>query len=264
MKTIKSIVTKLLLVSIMLSLASCGKWDIFGMKGEGSVVSEDIDFALVEGIILDIPANVYLVQGDEQSIRIEAQQNILDNILLVDSDGILKVTFDDNVTQCKTIGIYMTIQNLRKVNLRGAGNIISESVFACDDNLEILISGAGMADIIANAQKVDLNISGAGEINFETVCQTLNSNISGSGDINLVGGNALTANFKTSGSGKISAYDFNIEKCSINISGAGDNYVNVSESLNIRISGIGNAYYRGNPKLSVNITGLGKVINDNK
>ncbi|MDY0200944.1 MAG: head GIN domain-containing protein [Tenuifilaceae bacterium] len=264
MKTVRSIVTKLLLVSIVLSLASCGKWDIFGMKGKGPVVSEDINFALVEGIILDIPANVYLTQGDEQSIRIEAQQNILDNILLYDKDGIFKVTFDDNVTQCKTISIYMTIQNLQKIHLRGAGNIVSESEFACNDNLEISISGAGKADIIADARKVDLTISGAGQINFETVCETLNSNISGSGDINLLAGTALTANFKTSGSGKINAYDFIIEECSINISGAGNNYVNVSENLNIRISGIGNAYYRGNPKLTVNITGLGKVINDNK
>ena len=264
MKTIRSIVTKLLVVTFMLSFASCQKWDIFGMQGKGSLISEDIDFALVEGIILNIPADVYLTQGNEQSIRIEAQENILDNIIYSDQQGILKMSFDDNVTRCETIKVYMTIQNLRKIEIKGAGSIISDSDFTCNGNLEILIGGVGKVDLSANAQDVNLDISGAGKVDLETTCENLKANISGSADIYLLNGAAKTADFNTSGSGKISAYDLNIETCSIKVTGSGNNYVNVSESLTVKITGCGNTYYIGNPTLSVNVTGLGRVINDNK
>lgn len=263
MKTIKSVTSKILIVALLLSLVSCEKWNLIDIRGEGPIVSENFEFTTVEGITLEIPANVYLTQGNEQSIRVEAQQNILDNMLISNTNSVLKISFDENVSRCEDIKIYMTIENLKKINLTGSGDISSDSEFNGVDNLDIYISGSGNVNVRANATDVNMDISGSGKISLVTECESLYANISGSGDINLLGGTATTADFSTSGSGNIRAYTFGVEICEINISGSGDDYVNIADRLIVRITGSGNVYYLGNPLLSVNVMGSGNVINAN-
>lgn len=264
MKTIRSIARNItIILSLILILASCDKWNLKGIKGEGPVVSSDTEMNDVCGIILEIPASVYLTQGDEQSIKIEAQQNIIDNIIKSESNGALRLEFDEDVSRCEPIKVYMTIQNLALIDIRGSGEVNSDSEFDSEDDLDINISGSGDVYVDANANLVDLNISGSGDISLGTECEGINGTISGSGEIKLSGNCSNYADFLISGSGDINAFDFTNKSLNITSYGSGKAKVNVSEQLKVKIVGSGDVYYKGYPTLSVNISGSGDVINAN-
>jgi hypothetical protein len=263
MKALKSSFGILLIIFILLSFNSCEKWDVFGIKGKGPVVSETLEMSEVSGIILEIPATVYLTQGNEQSISIDAQQNILDNIERYNKSGALKLKFDRDVADCKPIKVYLTINSLDKIDVSGSGDVFSDTKFISAGYLSINVSGSGKVQIDADADEVDMNISGSGEIKLKSICNKLDGNISGSGDIYLEDGLANYADLKISGSGDIFAFNFPVEECYINTAGSGDSRLNVSDKLNVRIAGSGDVYYKGNPSISVNIAGSGNVIKSN-
>jgi len=263
MKTSKILSIKILsIVAILAIISSCDKWNWNGIKGEGPVVSEQVEMTDVEGIILEIPATVYLTQGDVQSIRIEAQQNILDNMIKSNDNDVFRLSFDKNVSRSEPVRVYMTVASLREVDLRGSGEIIGDSKFSTDGKLFVNISGSGNIDIEADAVDVDLNISGSGEIKIKTVCSAIDGSISGSGDI-ILSGSSKQSDLNISGSGGFSAYNFSTQICDINTAGSGDARLNVSDNLIVHIAGSGNVYYIGHPSISVNIAGSGSVINAN-
>lgn len=259
MKTLKNISV---LIAILAFFASCDEWNLKGIKGEGPVVSNDVEISEAQGIVLEIPATVYIEQGREQSIRIDAQQNIFDNIVKTKDSGLLKLYFDKDVSRSEPIIVYMTIKSLNGIDVRGSGEVISDAKFSTEDNLYINISGSGSVFAEADANEVDINISGSGDIRLKTTCHKLYSNISGSGGVELFG-RAASAEFNTSGSGNVDAFGFETANCKANIVGSGDTKVDVGESLAVGITGSGDLYYKGNPSLAVNITGSGEVIDAN-
>ena len=263
MKALKTISAKItFVIAVIATINSCEGLDLKGIKGEGPIVSVQYRMSEVEGIILEIPASVYLTQGEVQSVRIEAQQNILDNMIKSDANDIFKLSFDKDVTNSEPIKVYMTIASLREIDLRGSGEAIGDTKFTTEGTLFINISGSGNVDIEADADNVDLNISGSGAIKLETTCNSIDGNISGSGNI-ILNGSSEESGYNISGSGDINAYNFSAEICDVNTVGSGDAKVNVSKNLTVHITGSGDVYYIGNPSISANIIGSGGLINAN-
>jgi hypothetical protein len=263
MKTFKSLSVTFIIVLVLTAIVSCEKSELFGIKGEGPEVKETLELPVTKGLILEIPATVYLKQGEEQSMVIEAQQNIIDNIERSNKYGALKLKFDRNVVKSKPITIYMTVANIDKIDISGSGELFSDTKFITDGYLSINISGSGKVHLNADADEVDLNISGSGEIYLAGICNKLEGDISGSGEISLESGNASYANLNVSGSGDIYAFNYLIEECYINTAGSGDSRVNVSDKLNVKIAGSGDVYYKGHPSVILSIAGSGSVINNN-
>ena len=75
----------------------------------------------------------------------------------------------------------------------------------------------------------------------------------------LMGGTAKDQDLKISGSGKIIMDGVSAEKAVTHISGSGDIYVKLSQSLDATISGSGSVYYRGSPQVTTKISGSGTV-----
>src|SRR6185295_5400071 len=67
----------------------------FGIEGSGNVVSENRTVINFTGIDLQCSANVYFVQGDEQSVKVEAEDNLIvhittevkNDVLIISTDG---------------------------------------------------------------------------------------------------------------------------------------------------------------------------------
>jgi len=124
----------------------------------------------VEGVILKIPASVYLTQGDVQCISIDGQENILNNISYFNNNGVLKIKFDQNVSKVSPIVIHMIINSLKEVTVNGSGSVFTQSVFDTSNSLIIRISGSGDVDLNANAKSVEMYISGSRDINLISDC----------------------------------------------------------------------------------------------
>lgn len=252
----------IILLSVV-SLSSCERFIFDGIEGDGPIVSREIETEKAEGIILDIPATVYLSQGDVQRMTIDAQENIQNNIECHNSDGIIKLKFNQPVFRSKPVIVHLTIQSLREATITGSGYIISRNCFETAEQLKIKISGSGDIDLNADAPSVKILISGSGKLNLITKTSQINAEINGSGDLNLNGGYVEFSSFYIKGSGNINAYPIILKSCFVETYGSGNARVNVSEMLNINVYGSGDVYYRGNPVVSAKINGSGEVIKAN-
>lgn len=212
-------------------------WYGNGIKGEGRVVTETLNLSSFDAFGLSINAEVYLTQGS-QSVKIEAQKNIIDNIKTEVEGKYWKIKFEENVKNHEPIKIWISIPDLTSVAVSGSGDVFGKSTFKTGD--------------------LKLAVSGSGNINLDANSASLRAAISGSGDMNL-GGSTGDCDLKISGSGNMEAGDLQTKTCSIKISGSGDASVHVNDNLEVAIAGSGDVVYSGNPKVRSKISGSGDV-----
>jgi hypothetical protein len=225
---------------LLLSLSACHDDDMWGIRGEGPVVSENRNLNDFHQIDFGIDGEVILKQGPEQKIEIEAQENILDVLETRVRRDKLEIDFGNKqVRRYKDVKIYITLPMITYLKVSGSGKITGDTDFDIAD-LSLRISGSGSIDFGAlGANKIDSEISGSGNLYLNGDCVKHDSDISGSG--------------------KISAYDLASLETSIRISGSGNAEVAVADRLKANVSGSGRVRYKGNPTVDVSISGSGKV-----
>jgi len=195
-------------------------------------------------IALRISAKVHLEQGDNQSIRIVADSETLEQIITEVKDRTLNIRFPNtNIFkrwEPGKIEIFITVPGIDALNISGSGDIISEKI---------------------NSRILDLVVSGSGNINIEQLTsEQVSASVSGSGNIKIKeGGIAEELKGRISGSGNIDASGFEAKNVDVQTSGSGNCSVISNGSIKARISGSGSVYYSGNPAIDSSISGSGKV-----
>jgi hypothetical protein len=240
MKTIK---TPLLiaLFALLIGTSSCVD-DIF-LEGNGIVETEFRRASGFDAVSSSGDFDVTIVPGDEYSVEITAESNLLSYIETDVVGNTLKIRTRGmySLRDHRTIEIYITTPVLNGVALSGSG-IIKTGSFLSDD--------------------FRVTLSGSGDIDTQISSETLKANVSGSGSI-FIEGDTFESEFVISGSGKIKSYDLEQNVCQATISGSGDMYVNVSEAIDAHISGSGRVYYINYPVVYTSISGSGGVVDKN-
>lgn len=232
---------------LILFLGSCGLNDDEGWfdcnEGEGQIITEELlldDFSKVK---LKTSGDVYVTQGDVQKVEVEGQQNIIYQLDLDVNNETWEIEFDECVRDYDDLKFYITLPEIKELNISGSGMIYGENDFAVGD-LRLRISGSGDIDLaLASSTDVDSKISGSGKIKLQ--------------------GSADRFKLKISGSGDYRAFDLDTEDGDIEISGSGDAEVTANDELDIKISGSGDVYYKGNPALRIDVSGSGNVVDAN-
>jgi hypothetical protein len=181
--------------------------------------SQCTEFEPFTGISLNVHANVYLSQGETHDINIEADESVKNKIITKVEDDVLIIKCDKNLNCDKEIEIYVTMKELKLIELNGSGDII------CKDSF--------------NIDNIAIEINGSGDIELAGIAENQAIEINGSGDIKSFG--MLTTN------------------CAITIQGSGDCEVNVENALAVKIYGSGDVTYKGNPVVTKEIEGSGSV-----
>jgi hypothetical protein len=208
------------------------------VKGSGKVTTEERSLSVFTGIFSTCSANIILTLGDNQKIKIEAEDNIQQYIITSVSNNKLSVSSENNIYPTKAINIYITIKEIKNLELTGSGNISAENMLKSPS---LKLKNIGSGSIKATIDTDDLEIQ-----------------ISGSGDIKL-SGNAKETNIKINGSGKVKGKELTVFNCNLNLSGSGDCTIDVKNILNANLSGSGNVFVVKEPK-SI----LGKVLGSGK
>ena len=108
--------------------------------------------------------------------------------------------------------------------------------------------------------KPDYTVNTSKEISASIVIPTVSHvSITGAGDFEPAGSKQEVLDIHITGTGNVSAFDMEVNDCTIRISGAGNCEVNVAANLDVVISGVGNVLYMGNPALTSEISGVGHV-----
>lgn len=208
-------------------------------QGSGKVTTETRSVSGFDKVVLSGIGDLDIVQGQRESLEIEAEDNVIPNIKTEVSDGTLKISFDrKTIIPTKSIKFHLVMRDVRGLETQGVSNIDAKSLKT--DQLNVGISGTGNINIRnLTAQHLIVHVSGAGS--FTTDGQVTDQEVT------------------LSGAGNYEGQDLKSETAGIAITGIGRVTCWATERLNVTISGTGGVDYYGNPEISQQISGLGSL-----
>jgi len=224
MKKLNSITAAIL---ILMLTVTCQAQNRKTVNGNNKVVTKDREAGSFTGIRASTGIDVYLKQGDNQSITVEADENLHEYILTEIEGDVLVVYTEVNIRDAEAKKVYVTMKQVKSVNASSAGDIIGQSPI--------------------KTEEIEIDASSAGDIKLEVYTKEIEVDISSSGDVTLKGeSDVLEADL--SSAGNLNAAELKVREAEVNVSSAGDADVNVSEKLQARASSAGDINYTGNPK----------------
>jgi hypothetical protein len=173
------------------------------------------------------PFSVSIAQGDEYRVVLSGNQSRIDEIEVLEEDGVLTVGYID-----KDIDIF---KSYRRLNLR----IIMPSL------TKVEVKGATVGDIAGfEEDKMSIKLSAASELTVDADIDDLVLKLSSASTINLIGaGDVLDA--KLSSASELDAYKFSAQNATIKVTSGAKAKVYATETLSIRASTFGEVVYRG-------------------
>jgi len=197
------------------------------VHGNGNVVTKERKAEDFTGIKVSSGIDVYLKQGNNMSITVDADENLHEYILTEVRNGVLNVYTDANIRESKMKRVYVTMKDINSVSTTSAGDVVGETPVK-SDRLELTASSAGDIKLEVTSKEIKINISSSGDMTLSGETDILEADLSSAGDLN--------------------AYELTVREADISASSAGDADINVTEKLTARASSAGDINYRGNPK----------------
>jgi hypothetical protein len=210
------------------------------IRGNGNLKTEQRSPGNFDGVASHGSFNVYVSSGD-QSVKVEAEENLLPYIETYIEGATLHVETKDNfwLRPSREVKIFISSPDFKSIHSYGSGDIIGQSK-------------------ITDSSILELGVNGSADIKMDVDAPEINTEINGSGDIDLKG---ETKSFKGEihGSGNVRAMDLKSENATIKIYGSGNADVFATVKLDVHVAGSGDVRYKGNAQASSNIAGSGSV-----
>ncbi len=232
--------TRFLLFGIMLLALSAGVARATKtVRGSGKVITEEREVRDLERVSVAGSGRLIIAQGDEESLRVEAEDNLAPLVTTEVVNHELRIGFKSNVSvsPTKPIVFRLAVKRLSSIDISGSATIEAKRLEA--DALSVEIGGSGNVNLSVYAKTVSSEISGSGKIVLAGIANKEVVTIGGSGDY-------VSTALKT-------------KSCQIRIGGSGKARVNATEVLDVNISGSGKVYYAGDPAVTANISGSGSL-----
>jgi len=210
------------------------------INGSGKTIIEGREVSGFERVKINSAGEAEIVQGENEGIVIEAEDNLLPYITsnVFAGELVIDVKAGVGITPTRPIRYTITVKNLEEVRTSGAAKVTLRPMKAGD--LSLSSSGAGAFEVIdLTASSLSIKISGAGSINAS--------------------GSATSVDIHISGTGSVDAQNLKTSQTRVNISGMGSATVWATETLDSKISGAGSVSYYGSPSLTQENSGLGSV-----
>lgn len=241
-KVLSTAATATLALLLAMSLSSCItiKLNNKDIQGSGEVTTKVFEVSDFDRLSFSGIGNVIITQGETESLKVEAESNVIERLKISSGGKKLDIGFKNNffnIIPTKPINFYLSVKDLREISISGMGSIKCDNLTT--DNLLVDSSGVGSIDMGLATTVLEVALSGAGKVNFTGQTQSQSIDISGAGSYN--------------------AKEFASKDCEISISGLGRAIVNASDTLDVKMSGFGSVEYVGKPAISQDISGGGSV-----
>jgi len=227
-----------LFLILAFSLSSC----VWGVKGDGNVVTRERKVSTFEQVDVSGAFTVYLKQGSSHGVTIEADENLHPIIITEVEGNTLKIYADEPIRKAKKMAVYVNFPEISSLDISGACEIFSKSVLK-GAKLKLDFSGASEAELQLDYQKLMIDGSGASEMELSGSVEEVRMELSGASDID--------------------AEELKVIDMYLSTSGASDVDVNVTGMLEVHSSGASEVEYVGNPQLKVDKSGASSVSSKN-
>jgi hypothetical protein len=194
-------------------------------------------------VILEGLGELTITQGEEETLSIEAESNVMGRITTEVKAGRLYIgwrsgPFGLSVVPTKPIRYDLTMRDIRALDLTGLGSIYAGQI---------------------EAHRLDVNMSGGGKVVIRSLsADRLTVELTGLGGCE-VSGRTRRQEVLLTGGGDYDAADLESELATLMLTGLGKASVWVTEDLDITITGAGGVEYYGDPRVTQNVSGLGRV-----
>ncbi len=224
----------LLAGAIMITLFSS-----FIIKGNGNVVSEKRDVGSFNSIDVSNALDVIITQSGACTVEVEADENLQEIILTKVKGGTLYVYCSENIRKAKKTAVYISFEDLEKLEVSGAVDLESAGTITVDD--------------------LKVRASGASDLELSLSCGDLKFNVSGASDVD-VDGNAANLDINISGASDMDAFQLKAEKVFVDASGASNIKIHALQRLSAESSGASDIIYKGDPEVNrISTSGAGDV-----
>lgn len=204
------------------------KWeDKDRVEGSGNIITKDFTVKSFDELNASGVFNLQLSQGDKETLKIEADDNLMDLFIVENEGSTLKISMkkNSNFNSKKSLKVYITFKSLKSMNLGMVGATSS------DEKLKF-------TDLKLKNQSV-------GSVTLNMTLQTLNMENQSVGSVKLEG-SADNAVVKNSSVGSINAASFVVQKMEIDNTGIGSATVNAEKELKYSDSFLGKVSNKGN------------------
>lgn len=247
MKTLFRIrqIVPLLLVPVAVSLAAVKPTpaDLANPVHRKAVLDDTRTFNVSNFDRLDLGSAfvINVKQGSGFKVTATGRSEDLDDLEASANGGQLVVKFRNRSgwnQRRERVTINVTMPSLRGISFSGASKS-TVTGFHNTKSLDIDISGASSSEIDVDAERVTIDFSGAS-------------------NITLVG-NAKRLDGDVSGATTLKAYDLKVASASVEVSGASNARLNVTDRLEAQASGASSVTYRGSASIRSNTSGASSV-----
>ena len=154
----------LILVAGLILAGGCGDTRDDRIEGSGNVISETRALSDVRAVSLASVGDVEVLIGDDQSIVLEGEDNLIPFITTDVTDGVLIIDVRDEtwLDQTRTMHFQVTVGRLELAEISGAGTISIGD--PGNDRVELSIPGAGTISAAGAVDLLTASISGTGTV----------------------------------------------------------------------------------------------------
>ncbi len=192
---------KILFVTLLLiTFSACNYW---GVRGNGDFTNEVRDIKEFDEIEVSGAFVVYVRVGDEPSLEVDADDNLLRLITTKVRGNKLIIEQRKNLRSSRDIVVRVSTPDLNEVGASGANEIFVKGINSRD--FKVSMSGACEFEADGETQFLDVDISGAGYVNTKDLyADEVKIDISGAASADVYASDFLDA--QVSGAGSINYY----------------------------------------------------------
>jgi hypothetical protein len=219
------------LIALVLPLLfSCnihaGNW-LKSVHGNGHVTKDTRQVESFDGVKASAGINVFLFQGNEEKVVVEADDNLLDCIKTEVKGSTLHCYIDCNVHFSSKMNVYVNYKMLNKIDASSGSDVSGETVI--------------------KTESLSIGVSSGADVKVDVDAQNVYCEVSSGSDATIVGKASYFRGNASSGA-DIKAGDLKVATCDATASSAGEIKISVSESIEANASSGGDITYYGHPE----------------
>jgi hypothetical protein len=203
----------------------------------------------VRRVLLKDYGHLFISQGEEESLRIEGEQEVISTVKSIIREGELVLDIDTgwfdktwsavtSAVEGRVLKYHLVVKNLDGIFVQGAASVKLQGLKS--ESLYITLKGAG--EIMLGGLDIgliDVDLPGAGRISLSGKTDRLNVSMKGAGSCD--------------------APQLESREARVTLRGVGKATIWATAQLDATVEGIGAIDYYGNPVVRQNVSGLGKV-----
>ena len=211
--------------------------------------SETREIKDVHRVLIKDYGHLFISQGEEESLRIEGEPEVISTVQAFVRQGELVLDIDaswfdktwsavTSAVEGRVLRYYMTVKSLDGIYVQGTSSVKMEGLKT--ESLYVTLKGAG--EIILNgidSGLIDVDLPGAGRVSLSGKTDRLHVSMKGAGSFD--------------------APQLESRETKVVLRGVGKATVWSTAQLDATVEGIGAIDYYGNPVVRQNVSGLGKV-----